>query len=151
LSRGHRPGHHEPTQETIGLLALEIAQSLGCLAHGFGDNGTAVIAVGTNPTPLASVTVTPQRSGKFQVTATAIATSGDFAIAIGHDSTVDYSQSVGASLINAITMAYGSRQVPTIFPVSIPVTIVLFGQASVSGQVFIRPHQAQLTVLELPN
>jgi hypothetical protein len=172
MSRGHKPGHHEPMEETIGILALQLAQSLALLAHGFGDNDTTVVIVGTGPTPLASVTITPQRTGKFQVTGAAIATNSDalaahtFVLAVGHSSTVDYSQNVGINLMaqsgvppsqqayeqsNAITMQYGSTQVPLTFPVGTPVTLVLFGQASVAGQVFISPHQAQITVVELPN
>jgi hypothetical protein len=159
-------------EETIGLLALDLAQSLASLAHGFGDNDTTVVPVGMTPTAIASVTVTPARTGKFQVVGTAIATNGDpaaahtFVLAVGHDATVDYSQNVGINLMaqvgpnpsqnayeqaDAITMQYGSTQVPLTFPVGTPVKLVLFGQASVAGQVFISPHEAQITVVELPN
>ena len=172
MSRGHKPGHHEPMEETIALIALDLAQSLASLAHGFGDN-KLIVPVGFLPTPLANVTVTPMRTGKFQVHGTAIATNEDteaahyFGLAVGHGPTVDYSQSVGIRLMsqsgapapspnacaqsNSITMEYGSVQVPLTFTVGTPVTLVLFGQASVDGEVFIAPNEAQITVLELPN
>jgi hypothetical protein len=153
----HRQGHHEgPLSGEYGLIAL-------ALAHGFDDNHTGQLEVGSFATILASVTVTPKVSGKFHVTLTCLLTNdteddGDVIIGVAHNLTTDYTQGSGVSVFgssrvsNALTVEYGSGPLAgVVFPVGAPVTIDFIGIATIGGIFLAQPHDAQITVEELPN
>jgi hypothetical protein len=156
----HKGGQHEGALDgNFGLTATQ-------LAHGFGDNA-GTIAVGTSPTRLASVTVTPTVTGKFRVTGTVVAQGVSFgakdkitapptitlSIGDGNTGIPDYSATdgpsvpVGSNVTAAITAEY-----PNPFPLGIPVELDLYGTASALNSITVpNAHDAQYTVEELPN
>jgi hypothetical protein len=154
----HRQGHHEgPLGGEFGLAAL-------ALAHAFADNPTGQFGIGLIPTILASVTVTPKLTGKFHVTCTVNVTNptediSALFLAVGHGGgTVDYTQGNPVTVppsntVNtSLTVEYGSGPLSGVtFPVGVPVEIDLIGIATVGGLILELPHDAQITVEELPN
>jgi hypothetical protein len=70
VSRGHRPGHHEPVDETLALLAQNAAESILIAAGNYAAIADGAPAnTSTPPTSyvIAAIVLTPKVSGIFRI------------------------------------------------------------------------------------
>jgi hypothetical protein len=70
MSRGHRPGHHEPAEETLAIIAMQQFERLeAVLRNRKQQKASGAVSAGDAITP--DVLITTVRTGKFRVSASA--------------------------------------------------------------------------------
>jgi hypothetical protein len=161
--RSHGNGHHSPQEETLAMIALGGGGSGPLLAaHASADNAGIVTSSGTTPVVLASVTVTPRVSGKFQMVGTVLIdnTSDSTTLEVlgfGHAAGAgDYFQvGYSAQALNTFPGALTADNDLTgqVFPLGTPVTLTFLLKTSVGGatSLTVAAHNAQLSVVEMMN
>jgi hypothetical protein len=160
--RSHGNGHHSPQEETLAMIALGGGGSGPLLAaHSSADNAALVTSSGTTPVVLASVTVTPRVSGKFQLVGTAIVVCASDSpttqiLGFGHAGVSDYAQggySVPGLSTSTPSLTADNHLTGQVFPLGVPVTITFLLTTSVGGgtSLTVAAHNAQLSVVEMMN
>lgn len=141
-------------------------------ATGWADNASKVtLAQAPTITTITSVTVTPKVSGRLRVEASGQVTNllsslQDVSIWLGRSASQTFAAAdyvvLNAFPIDANTIAdeesfatvvrydiAAVNTLPLVFPLGVPVTIFLLGNATASNSMAFQAHQAQLDVLEV--